>query len=76
MSKITSCRRLRLPGTNVEEITGPSDSGEAGPTVEEACPAQRNDHGSGQPFHDGATGLQLNSKIVDFAIKEGLMFMH
>ena len=57
---------LRGLRRTLEEITGALDDGEAGPTVEEECPAQRNDHGSGQPVHDEATGLQLDSQKCGF----------
>ena len=59
----------------LEEVTGATDSTEAGSTVEEECPVHKLAGESGQVAYDEITGLPLDPKLVAEAIKEELMFM-
>ena len=58
-----------------EEVTVAVDNVEAGPTVQEECPVQKNARESGHVSYDEATGLPLDSQMVADATKEELMFM-
>ena len=58
----------------VEEITGLVDAVEAGPTVEEKCPAQRNAYESGHSYFEESTGLPLDPKMVADAVQEELTY--
>ena len=58
-----------------EEVTSAVDNVEAGPTVQEECPVQKNARESAHVSYDEATVLPLDSKMVADATKEELMFM-
>ena len=64
---------LRGLQRTLAEITGAVD--EAGPTVEEECPAQRNAYESGRAYFDETTGKALDPKMVADTVKAELMFM-
>ena len=64
---------LRGLRRTLEEIIGAVGAVEAGPTVEEECPAQRHAYESGQGHYDESTGLPLDLQMVADAVKEELL---
>ena len=61
---------LRCLRRTLEEIIGAIGNVEAGPTVEDECPTQRNAYESGRAYYNETTRLPLDSKIVADAVKD------
>ena len=71
--QILECCRFRLPRglrRTLEGVTGPIDSAEVGPTLEEECLVQKLVREPGQISLDEIKGLALDSKLVADATRK------